>query len=159
MTDGVVDCRHDLFRTVTQHAQRFGDRLVDDFKVSAAGQLFEFDQREVRLDPRGVTIHNQADRTRRRDDCRLGVAVPVKCPLCQSVVPAAARAVNQAFVSQRRHINGTQRNRFDRQLLVAVDRAMCGAPVITNDAQHVIGVVCITFEGAQFTRHRCRRCI
>ena len=52
---------------IAERAQRFGDGAVDDLEIAAAGELLEFDQREIGLDAGGVAIHDEADRAGRRD--------------------------------------------------------------------------------------------
>ena len=56
-----LDDRLDLLLLVAQLAQRPRDRLVHDLHRTAADELLELDQREVRLDAGGVAVHHEAD--------------------------------------------------------------------------------------------------
>ncbi|MFN3962930.1 MAG: hypothetical protein ACK4NQ_08140, partial [Fimbriimonadaceae bacterium] len=59
-TDRVLDNGFDLLRRVAKFALGHRDALVDDLEVTTAGELLEFHEGEVRLDARGVTVHDQA---------------------------------------------------------------------------------------------------
>src|SRR5579875_3688016 len=65
MADGVADDVLDLRLGVAEGAQRERHRAVDDLEIAAARQLLELDEGEIRLDPGGVAIHDEADRARR----------------------------------------------------------------------------------------------
>ena len=80
---------------VPEVAQGGLDALVGDLEVAAAGQLLEFHQREIRLHPGGVAIHQQPDRAGRGEQCRLSVAVAVSFPVSQRAVPGITRGVQQ----------------------------------------------------------------
>ncbi len=69
--------RGDLGGVVAECGERLRHRAVDDLEIAAAGQLLEFDQREIGLDPGGVAIHDESDRAGRCDHRRLGVAEAV----------------------------------------------------------------------------------
>src|SRR5207302_10436026 len=62
---------------VSKPGQGWRDRGIDDLEVTAAGQLLEFHQREIRLDTRRIAIHDQADRAGGRDDRDLRIAIAV----------------------------------------------------------------------------------
>src|SRR5580658_1965033 len=75
----LVDIGDDLFdlvRPVPELDQRTWDRLVDDRHRAAADELLGLDQSEVGLDPGGVTVHEQADGARGRQNRRLRIAQP-----------------------------------------------------------------------------------
>ncbi len=60
---GRVDVRNDgigLLVRVTQLEQRTGHSVVDDLNHPAANQFLVLDQRQVRLNPRRVTVHHEA---------------------------------------------------------------------------------------------------
>ena len=80
----------DLLFGISKHAQCLGYRPVDDLEVAAAGELLEFDQREIGLDPGGVAIHHQADGAGRSDDGDLGIAVAVLLAELERAVPGAS---------------------------------------------------------------------
>ena len=67
----------DLLRHVAEIDQRGAQRLVGDLEISAAGEFFEFDECEIRLDAGGVAVHQQADRAGGGDDGGLGVSIAV----------------------------------------------------------------------------------
>src|SRR5262249_24610539 len=75
MADRVSLDLGDIGFAVSERAQCFGHRTVDDLEVTAAGELLELHQREVRLDAGGVTIHHQSDGAGRCNHGRLRIAV------------------------------------------------------------------------------------
>ena len=145
---GVAHDLLDLSGTIAQLFQRRGDRLVDDLEIAAARQLLELDQREIRLDARGVAIHDQADRAGGRDDRGLGVTEAVRLPQSQRLVPRRAGQVDQGGVGT---VRGVQRHGGDVHALAR--RAMRRGAVVADDAQHVVGVAGIAGERAQFGGH------
>ncbi len=147
---GVRFDRGDLFFGVAEAAQRRFDRLVDDLKVTAAGQLLELYQREVGLDPRRVAVHDQADRSGRRDDRRLGVAETGDLADGQGVVPRAAREGPRGLREER----GRMRRRRNRQALEGRRRCLIGgAAVVADHAKHGFGVGAIAGKRAELARH------
>jgi len=77
----------DLRARIAERLQRQVDRAVDDLHLPAADQLFELDQREVRLDAGRVAVHQEADRPRRGEDGRLGIAVAVLLAERDGLIP------------------------------------------------------------------------
>ena len=77
----------DLIRAVAELAQGPRHGLVDDRHRSAADQLLGLDQTEVRLDPGGVAVHEQADRAGRCQHRRLRVAHAVLLRQLDRLVP------------------------------------------------------------------------
>ncbi len=65
----------DLLGAVAEVYQGWAEGLVGDLEISAAGELFEFDEGEIGLDAGGVAIHEQADGAGGGDDGGLGVAI------------------------------------------------------------------------------------
>ena len=97
----VLEHHVDLVGGVTQPVQTETHRLVDDLQHPAAGELFVFHQRDVRLDAGRVAVHHEADRAGRGQHGRLGVAEPVGFTGGQDVVPQLDRGPLQfggAFV-------------------------------------------------------------
>src|SRR5690606_3277709 len=95
MADRVVD---DAFRFkpgIAELLQRFGHRAVDDLEIAAARQLLEFDEGEIRLDPGGVAIHDEADRAGRGDDRDLRVAIAVLLAQLERRIPGALRRIGK----------------------------------------------------------------
>ncbi len=155
VTDGV---RYDLFnlgRAIPQHIKRCRNRLVDDFEVAASSELLEFHQRKVRLDPRGVTIHHEADRAGWRDDGNLRVAVSVLFAKLQRIVPRLFGQLHKPCVWA---IGLIKRHWLDVERIVAVGLAVGCVAVVGDDAKHVLGVPLVAGEWPQLTRHfgRCR---
>src|SRR5262249_54356956 len=56
----VLGDRLDLLRLVAKALQSTRNRLVDDLHGPAADELLELDQRQIRLDASGVTVHHEA---------------------------------------------------------------------------------------------------
>src|SRR5262249_28839337 len=74
-TPAIGDDVLDFVWRIAEAGQCRRNRGVDDLEIAAAGQLLELDQGEVRLNPGGVAIHNEADGARWGDHRDLGVAV------------------------------------------------------------------------------------
>lgn len=67
----------DLLVGVAEAGKRLVHRLVDDLEVAAARELLELDDGKLRLDARGIAIHNEADGAGRSDHTHLRVAETV----------------------------------------------------------------------------------
>ncbi len=150
MTDGVGLDLGELGFAVAERAECRGHRLVDDLEVAAAGELLEFDEREVGLDAGGVAIHDKADGAGRRHDCGLGVAIAARFAKRERGIPCGDRVGDDVGLRAGGVI---ERHRVDRQRLVAIGMAMGGATVVADHAQHVAGVLLVAGEGAEFGRH------
>src|ERR1700732_286861 len=75
----LVDVRYDfaaLLRRISQLHQRLRHGVVHDLDQPAAHQFLVLHQRQVRLDSRGVAIHHEPDRSRRRQHRHLRILVP-----------------------------------------------------------------------------------
>ena len=114
---------------VAQRLQGQRHRLVDDLQHPAAGKLLVLHQGDVRLDARGVAIHQEADGAGGRQHGGLGVAEAVAAAGGQHVVPQPAGGVLEIRPGRRRR---SARRRRDasasraasaRGCLVAVERA------------------------------------
>ena len=114
---GVLDDALDLRFGIAERVERGRYRTVDDLEVTAACQLLELDQREVRLDAGGVAIHHQADCAGRRDNGGLGIAVAVLGAKLDRPVPGCNCMVKQLLV---RAVGMIKRHRVDGQLLIAL---------------------------------------
>ena len=140
----------DLRGAVAQLFQRRGHRLVDDLEVAAAGQLLELHQCEIRLDPRGVTIHHQTNGAGGRDDGGLRITVAVLLTQLQRLVPAGHRHIDQRGLRAACVI---ERHRLHRKTFVARVVAMGGVAVVADDAQHVLCVLFVSGESAKLSGH------
>ncbi len=140
----------DLGLAVAEHAQSFRHRAVDDLEIAAARELLEFHQGEIRLDPGGVAVHHQADRAGRRDHTRLRVAIAVGLAEGQRLVPGDFRVLDQRRV---RTMGVVEPHRRGRELLVAGLGAVGRAPMVADDAQHVLAVLPVSRERAELGRH------
>ena len=80
----------DLLLVVSEFQQRLVNRLIYDLEISSARKLLEFHYCEIRLDAGGVSIHNESDSARRRDDCYLRIAVAVFFAESVGAVPCIA---------------------------------------------------------------------
>ncbi|CCC97391.1 protein of unknown function [Azospirillum baldaniorum] len=150
VADRVALDRGDLVGGVAQRAQGLRHQTVDDLEVAAAGQLLELHQREVRLDARGVAIHDQTNGAGRGDHRGLGVAEAVLLAQFQRHVPGADGGHRQFLL---RALVGDEGHRLDRQALVTLHLAAGSAAVVADDPQHVVAVLLIGREGAQLLRH------
>ena len=89
----------DLLVAVAERLQRERHGAVDDRHLTAADQLLELDQREVRLDAGRVAVHQERDRARRREH-----RSPARCGSRSSrrarpPPPMRARAASSSAVS------------------------------------------------------------
>ncbi len=99
VADGVRDDLFDLGGAIAQLFKRGRNRAVDDLEVTAAGKLLELHQRKVRLDPRGVAIHDQTDGAGGRDHRGLCIAIAVLFAKLQRFVPSLAWPDSTSFWS------------------------------------------------------------
>ena len=93
----VLDDLLDLLLVVAQLLQRHRHGLVDDLHQPAADQLLVLHQRDVRLHPRGVAVHHEADGPGRRQHGRLRVAEAMLLPQLDDFVPHALRRLEQVL--------------------------------------------------------------
>ena len=100
----VADCiGHDvvdLVFGVAERVQRFRNCPVDNSEVAAARQLLEFDQREIRFDPRRIAVHHQADRAGWRDDGGLRVAKTMALAQLQRPGPGVGRGLGETRIER-----------------------------------------------------------
>ena len=92
----------DLFFPVSQPFESRRDRGVDDLEVPAAGELLEFDEREIRFDPGRVAAHDEADGPGGSDHRHLGVAIAVGLSQGERLVPDGARRVEKVLGTDAR---------------------------------------------------------
>ena len=78
VADRIFDDALDGVLGIAETPERLRHHAVDDLEIAAAGELLEFDQREIGLDAGGVAVHHQADRAGRRDHRGLRIAVAVR---------------------------------------------------------------------------------
>ncbi len=150
MSDRVARDGADRFVVIAQRLQRRRGHAVDDLEVTAAGQLLEFDQREIGLDSGGVAVHHQTDRAGRRDHGGLRVAIAVPLAKLERLVPSPPRRRDQARFGAIRRV---QRHRQNGQTFVTVGRTVRGAAVIADHAQHVLAIGGVTGKGAELAGH------
>ncbi|MNI16182.1 hypothetical protein D3C73_695080 [compost metagenome] len=137
VTDRIGFDLGDLAFCVTERAQGFRNRTVDDLEVTAAGKLLELHERKVGFDAGRVAVHDEADRAGRRDNGRLGVAVTVLFTKFQRLVPGGLGVSRQRLVRVFRMI---ERNRIDGELLVAGGFTVGCAAMVADDPQHAFAV-------------------
>ena len=140
----------DLALAIAERAQRLWHGAVDDLPVAAAGELLELHQREVRLDARGVAVHDEADGAGRRDHSGLRVAIAVLFAEFERGIPHRLGAGDDVALRAARVI---ERHRIDGERFIARGIAMGGAAMIADHAQHVRGVLLVAGEGAELPRH------
>ncbi len=102
--DDVVDDPARRALIVSKRAKRRADRLIDDLERATARQLLEFQQREFRLNPGRIAIHDEADRAGRGDHRSLGIAVPVTAAKIVRGVPRSDRPIEQPAIRAGRVI-------------------------------------------------------
>ena len=142
--------RRDLLVVIAQTPQRRLDRLVDDLEVTTTCELLELHQRKVRLDPGGVAIHHEANGAGRSDARDLCVAVARDLADRERVVPRRTRQ-RPGLLGEERRLMG---DRCNRELLVLVVRnGIRCAPVVAQDAAHVLCVAIVAEERSEFARH------
>ena len=147
--DVVNDVLH-LGLFVTEPAQGGRNGLVDDLEVAASGELFELHEREVRLDPGGVAVHQQADGPGRRDHRDLRVAEAVLFPQLEGTVGILLRGFQQV----RRAVLAVNAHRLHQQAFVlAVRHPEGGAAVVAQDAEHGFAVALVAGKRAEFLGH------
>ena len=110
----VLGDRLDLLGLVAQVLQRPRHGLVDDLHGTAADELLELDQRQIRLDTSGVTVHHEADGVvahhavghvghvagNRQVVCRLNPAVIIACNPLEQVSKCRAESHVHGFLEQ-----------------------------------------------------------
>src|SRR6266496_917113 len=124
----VLEDRLDVLLGVTQPAQRPRHGLVDDRHGPATDQLLRLDQGEVRLDPGGVAVHEQAYGPGRGDHRSLGVSEAVLLTEPERLVPGGPGRFEQA--------------RLDQAGVDVVDRPAVPA----DDPQHRLPVLAVAGE-------------
>ena len=136
-----------LILTVAQPSQGDRNGLVDDLEIAPARQLFELHEREVGLDAGRVAVHHQADRAGRGDDGGLRVAVAVLYAHVERLIPCRPRGREQVGRAVARV---DARGRL-RDVFVFGRRGGVGrAPVVADDAEHVLFVGLIPRERPEF---------
>jgi len=121
----------DLVPGVAQAAQGEGDGAVDDLEVPAAGELLELDEGEVGLDARGITVHDEADGARGRDNRDLGIPEAMLLTHHQRSVPRLAGGVNEGGWRGA----GIKRPRQDAEVLILFGGRAVGSPqMVTHDS-------------------------
>ena len=154
VTDGIVDDVLDLVFRIAEAGKGLRHRPVDDLEIAAAGQFLELDQGEIGLDPRGVTVHDQADGAGRRDHRDLGVPIAMGLAQFQGLVPGIPGRPCQVVIGA---LGGDEGHRRHRKPLIAGFGAMGGTAVVADDPEHGLPVVLESREGAHFGRHFRRR--
>ena len=160
--------RHDLVHLhgrVAEGVEGGAQALVGDLEVTAARELLELGEREVRLDAGGVAVHQQADGAGRCDHRDLGVAEAVLLAEGERVIPCGDRTVE--------HVDGVRDvdaagledavvdgHRRDAQVLVlaaGAGDALGGATVVADHAEHVLLVLLVAVERTVLRgKHRAR---
>jgi hypothetical protein len=150
IADGVACNRLDLGGSISEGLQCLGHSPVDDAEIAAAREFLELDEREIGLDAGGVAIHDKAGRTGRRDHGRLRVAITVALAEGEGDVPSMLGGLDQR---RDRAMLGVERDREDRELLIAAGLAMRRAAMVADDAQHVVAIGLVAGEGAELAGH------
>ena len=127
----VFDDRLDGLVGVAQALERQRNRLVDDLHRTAAHELLELHQGEVRLHPGGVTVHHEADGAGGSEHRCLGIAPAVDLADAQALGPLALGDLGHIGVKAGGRAQGIGRCR-----------------VLAHDALVRIGVAGVALVGA-----------
>src|SRR5262249_10536454 len=131
----------DLLRRVAEPGQGRWDGGVNDLEVTAAGQLFELDEREVRLDTGGIAIHYQADSPRGGDYRDLSIAVAVLFAQLEHAVAFTLRR----FEKVGRAGPFIDTHRGYRQRFVLLFGSVVGSPsMVANHPEHGVAIGLVT---------------
>ena len=128
----------DLRVPVAQPLQRRRQRAVHDRERAPADERLGFAQRQVWLDPGGVTIHHETYGAGRRENGRLGVAHAGDRRLLAGLVPDLGRGRSQLVGH-----------------MTALD-ARDGTAVHVQDSQHIGAVGGVRLERSHARRDVCR---
>ncbi len=150
MADGISLNLRDLAFRIAKRAQRFRHGAVDDLEIAAASKLLELHQCEVWLDTGRIAIHDEANRAGRCDDGGLRIAVAVLFAKLQRLVPGRTGMGDEVLI---RAILSNQRHRIDGKTFIALTFAMGGAAMVADNAQHMLGIRLIAWEGSKLLRH------
>ena len=139
-----------LLFIIAQLTEGVGHALIHNFKVPAAGQLFEFDQSKVGLDSGGIAVHHQSDSAGGCDHGDLRVAVTVLFAQFKCAVGILAGGLEQVIGTDARVDTQGQ----DGKALVLFGGFIPGGTAVVADhAEHVLPVVLISGESSQLFRH------
>src|ERR1700724_637746 len=89
-----IDMRQNLLgllRRITQFFQGGPYSLVDNFAHASSGKKLVFYQRNVRLNARRVTIHQEPNRSRRCEDGHLPIPESIRCARTNGAIPNLLR--------------------------------------------------------------------
>ena len=117
--------------------------MVDDLKVATTCEFFKFHESEIRLDPRGVTVHHQTDGSGGSDDRGLSIAVAVLFSKTQGLVPRFLSSGDE-FTIHKLRIQRLRQHSQAFKICFGINRAA----VITDHTQHVFTVVLKARKGA-----------
>src|SRR5262249_13267935 len=133
----VADDLVDLLWRIAKASQGGRHGLIDDLEVAAAGELLEFDKREVRLDAGRVAVHGQRDGPGRGDASHLGIASAVFLTEREHAIRLMARGLEQVVGA----VAFIQSHRWDRQTFILLRRHIVSSPaMIADDAQHRLAI-------------------
>src|SRR5438477_11080541 len=81
----IVEDTENLRLVVAQSPQGHGHGAVDDLEHPTPGERLVLDQRDIRLNARGVAVHHEGDGTSWREHGDLAVAVAVLAAAIEAV--------------------------------------------------------------------------
>ena len=136
--------------------QGWRHRLVGDLEVTTSCELLELHKSKVRLDSRGVTIHQQPDGACRRKDRCLCVAIPMLVTKANRGVP---RIVCKRQHVRRAHFLVYANNHMADRVILRLVRSIGSLPVVPHHTLHRVHVLAVQREGPDDGRHLCRCCI
>ena len=87
-SDGIGNDVVELAVIIAHRSQGLRHHPVDDLEIAAAGQFLEFHQGKIRLDARGIAIHDQANGAGGGDDRGLSIPITVLLAEVEGKIPA-----------------------------------------------------------------------
>ena len=124
----------DLGLIIAQYLQSQRHRVVDNFQHPAAGQLLVLNQRNIRFDTRGITVHHKTDRTGGCQYRRLSIPIAITLTGFQHLVPE--------FTSRRFQVLGTRWINIFNSIAMHL-----------HDTLKWLAVFLVTVEGSNYSRH------
>ena len=131
----VSDDLLDMCVIVAEAREGLGDGLVDHLEHAAADELLVFDEADVGLDARRVTVHHEADGPRWREDRDLRVAEAVRFAEVNDLVPDLLCGLHKLIgnVGAVDGVDGVAMASHDAQHGIAIDRVALKGATIGGD--------------------------
>ena len=145
----VDDLLGSLF-VVAEALESRSDRAVGDLEVAAARKLLELHESEVGLDSGGVAVHQETDRSGRRQHRGLRVAVAVPFAEFDRPVPGLAGLRDHLG---RPELGVDAGHEVAQTVVLALIGVVGGPAVIPHNPQHRFAVLLELRERAEYPCH------